>query len=648
MSSEQDNLTKQLADAHWIITQQASEIEQIKQSIHQLNQKAEANSQEYSQRVAERNALGEVAAAISSAMEVMCAEASSLMMVDEQGEELVFEVATGVKGESLKGIRLPVGQGIAGWVARTREPAMVPDAYQDPRFNPESDQITGFRTKSLLCVPLMMHDRFLGVAQVLNCKNKESFDETDLETFTSFARHATIAIETAHLYEARQLANRQWIIEQQAGEIEQLTRSSEELERKAMGASDELNQRLEESNALNQVAAAISSVMAVEPLLEMIMEKSKEVMSAEASSLMMLDEESQELVFQVATGEKGSAIREIRLPVGRGIAGWVAQSKEPLLVPDAYQDPRFNPEADRRSGFRTRSIMCVPLTMQDRILGVVQVLNSKEKESFDERDLETFTSFADHAAIAVENARLYEETKQRAEELRQALERERWLTLQRDKLGKYVPKSVVDEIERDREQALAFETRMIECSILFSDIKGFTRFTEAHPAEKMVEMLNNYHSAMNTVVDKYDGVLDKFMGDGIMVVFLSQGEEDNHALRAMRCGIEMQEEVGRLDEEWMAEGLGNLSIRIGVNTGEVISGSIGAETRMDYTVVGDNVNVASRLESNGEPGTVLFSDSVYQLVEDSIPAEKLEPIYVKNRVQPVQAYSIDVLHLETS
>ena len=378
-------------------------------------------------------------------------------------------------------------------------------------------------------------------------------------------------------------------------------------------------------------------------MLEMIMEESKEVMSAEASSLMMLDEERQELVFQVATGEKGEALREIRIPLGRGIAGWVAQTGEPLLVPDAYENPHFNPESDRRSGFRTRSVLCVPLMMQDRTLGVVQVLNNKYKESFDEEDLETFTSFAHHAAIAIKNARLYEEIKQRAEELHQALERERWLTVQREKLGKYVPKSVVEEIERDREQALASATRTVECSILFSDIQGFTRITEATPADKMLEMLNKYHSGMNAVVEKYEGVLDKFMGDGIMAVFLPQDEQDNHALRAVRCAVDMQREIGRLDQEWIAHGMGHLNVRVGINSGEVISGSIGAETRMDYTVIGNTVNVASRLESNGQPGTVLISDNVYQEVKGSIQAVKLEPIHVKNRVQPVQVYVIDVL-----
>ena len=444
---------------------------------------------------------------------------------------------------------------------------------------------------------------------------------------------------------AKQLTEARNEIQRQSSEVGEMSCAIQGLKGQVSEAEQALERSLAEGVVLSQVAAAISSVMEFQPLIEMIMEKSKEVMNAEASSLMMLDVETNELTFNVATGEKGAALREIRLPVGKGIAGWVAEHKEPLLVPDAYADPRFNREADKMSGFQTRSILCVPLMIQERILGVVQVLNPRGRESFAEGDRRVFTSFADQAAIAVENTRLYEEIKQRAEELREALERERWLTIQRDKLGKYVPKTVVEEIERDREQALAGETRTIECSVLFSDIKGFTRFTEANPAWKMVQMLNQYHSAMTAVVDKYDGILDKFMGDGIMVVFLYQGEGDNHGLRAVQCGIDMQEEVGRLDLEWVEQGLGNLSIRVGVNTGEVISGSIGSSTRMDYTVVGDTVNVASRLETNGSPGTILLSDTAYDRIEGLLEAVRLEPITVKNRVQPVQVYSIDVLQL---
>ena len=176
-------------------------------------------------------------------------------------------------------------------------------------------------------------------------------------------------------------------------------------------------------------------------------------------------------------------------------------------------------------------------------------------------------------------------------------------------------------------------------------MKGFTAFTEANPAPAMVAALNKYHSAMNAVIDESNGISDKFMGDGIMVVFLSEGEDDNHPLRAVQCGIAMQHAVAEMDRDWMEESLGHLSIRVGVNSGEVISGSIGADTRMDYTVVGDTVNVASRLESNGKPGGVLISDTAHAPIKDEIEAQELEPIHVKNRTEPVKIYLIDVLQL---
>lgn len=424
--------------------------------------------------------------------------------------------------------------------------------------------------------------------------------------------------------------------------VERLRRFNEELDQKVREATAQLNYRLEVASALNQVTLAINSVMELQPLLEMIMEKSVEVTNAEASSLILLDEQQPGLVFEVATGEKGAILRKARLKPDQGIAGWVAKTGQPVLVPDAYADPRFNPEVDRLTKFRTRSIACVPLKTQDQIIGVVQVLNSKTKPAFDERDMEAFSAFAHHAALAIEGARLYEEVRRKAEELREALERERWVTLQRDKLGKYVPKSVVQEIERQREQALASPTRTVDCSILFSDIQGFTRMAETTPPAKLVDMLNRYHSAMNAVIEKHEGVLDKFIGDGIMAVFLVQSEGDNHALRAVRCGIDMHREIDRLRAEWVAEGLGPLAVRIGINSGEVISGSIGAETRMDYTVVGDNVNVAARLESNARTGEVLISENVFSRVRGIVVAVELDPIVVKNRVQPVQPYSVRV------
>lgn len=425
--------------------------------------------------------------------------------------------------------------------------------------------------------------------------------------------------------------------------VHRLTRFNEDLEEKVAEATEEIRARLTETRALNRVAAAISSVMDVEPLLALIAEAAQEVTGATVTVLRLVDPESGALVAPLTEGQELAGIEPARLEVGRGIAGWVAQSGEPLRIDDAYNDPRFDPALDAARPVRTGSVMCVPLKIQDEVRGVLTVANTRDQKVFQQDDLQTLVAFSHHAAIAIENARLYEETKQKSEELRRSLERERWLQVQRDKLGKYVPKSVVQEIERDREQALAATTRTVECTILFADIEGFTRMAETADPFTLVRMLNQYHSALCDQIERHDGVLDKFMGDGTMAIFLPAEGLEDHPLRAVRCAMAMQHAVAELAPRWQQAGLGNLRVRIGVNTGEVISGSIGSATRMDYTVVGDTVNVASRLETNGLVGRVLISETVHERVKEHVRSKKLKPLHVKNRAQPVQTYSIPVL-----
>jgi class 3 adenylate cyclase len=330
--------------------------------------------------------------------------------------------------------------------------------------------------------------------------------------------------------------------------------------------------------------------------------------------------------------------------LGHGIAGWVAQTGAPLLIPDAYQDPRFDPSYDKRSGFRTRSILTVPLKVKDEVTGVVQVINKVGEAAFDQHDLDLFLSFASQASVALDNARLYERTKAMAEDLRQALEQERRLTIEKEKMGAYIPKQLVDEISRNREQKLALGGKNVNLTILFSDIQGFTRLSENMASQQVISFLNTYMTAMTTIIEEEGGIIDKFIGDGIMAVFTPTSEDDNHALRAVRAGMRMQKQLYSLRQEWATSRpeLAGMQIRVGVNTGEVVSGNIGSETRMDYTVVGDNVNVASRLESVSRAGEVCISESTYRDVEGLIAATKLEPVYVKNRMQPVHVYTVQV------
>jgi sigma-B regulation protein RsbU (phosphoserine phosphatase) len=168
-------------------------------------------------------------------------------------------------------------------------------------------------------------------------------------------------------------------------------------------------QRVQRLSMCMEVAQLISSSLDLGEVLDRIMTTSREVMQADASSLMLLDENTGELVFQVAQGQVGERLRDgFRLPRGHGIAGFVCQSGEPLLVEDAYEDQRFHREFDERTGYRTRSILCVPLKVKGRIIGVSQVINKLDGTPFTTEDLETFTNLCQHAAIAIENARMHE------------------------------------------------------------------------------------------------------------------------------------------------------------------------------------------------------------------------------------------------
>src|SRR5262245_28192960 len=167
--------------------------------------------------------------------------------------------------------------------------------------------------------------------------------------------------------------------------------------------------------------------------------------------------------------------------------------------------------------------------------------------------------------------------------------------------------------------------------------QGFTSLSETRALQQVISFLNTYMTAKPGIIEEGGGIIDKFIGDGIMALFPSTSEDDKHALRAVRAGIRMQKRLYSLRKEWAASRpqLAGMQIRVAVNTGEVVSGNIGSETCMDYTVVSDNVNVAARLESVSRAGEVCISEATYREIEGHIAATKLEPVYVKNRIQPV-------------
>ncbi|GAA6136874.1 hypothetical protein NBRC116583_06210 [Arenicella sp. 4NH20-0111] len=403
---------------------------------------------------------------------------------------------------------------------------------------------------------------------------------------------------------------------------------------------DQLVVQLAERRALSEVALAVSSVGDVDQILDTILDKSRDVVNVEASSILLLDKEKNNLYFHSVQGSVSNELKGQRIELGQGLVGHVAKTGSTEVVTDPYNDPRFNKEIDSATGFTTRSILTTPLVNKEEIIGVLQLVNRQDVEHFDDNDVSLIESFAVQAGVAIENSRLYSDVSNYANDLKVSLDNERRLRVQKQKLGAYIPKQVVDEISHSREEKIALGGKVVRATILFSDIVGFTRLSERLEPEKVVDFLNLYMTAMSNIIEEEGGIVDKFIGDGIMAVFTDNDAEQ--AMAAVRAGLRMQETVHKDRETWgdIDPDLAAVEIRIGINSGRVISGNVGSEQRMDYTVIGDNVNVAARIEQACEPGGVLVSLSTYEDIKLRVKATEMEPIKVKNRDQAVLTYSV--------
>lgn len=202
--------------------------------------------------------------------------------------------------------------------------------------------------------------------------------------------------------------------------------------------------------------------------------------------------------------------------------------------------------------------------------------------------------------------------------------------------GKYLSKNVVDELLREEKIKIGGEKR--EVTILYSDIRGFTRLSEKLPPEEVVSLLNRHFNVLTRVAFKYGGTVDKFIGDSVMVIFGAPIRQEDHALRAVRCGIEMQKEVRELNKELSKKRA--LEIGISINSGDAIIGNVGSEQFLDYTAIGDTVNTASRMQAIAGPGEVVISESTYNKVKDYVKVIREETVRFKGKEKPTRVFKI--------
>lgn len=214
----------------------------------------------------------------------------------------------------------------------------------------------------------------------------------------------------------------------------------------------------------------------------------------------------------------------------------------------------------------------------------------------------------------------------------------RYLSL-KDTFSRYVTRQVVEKISASGEEImLGGEKR--EISVLFADIRGFTPMTERLEPTEVVTILNAYFSCMIDVIYEYEGTLDKFLGDGIMCLFGAPISQPDHAIRAVKAALDMKRALQKFNQRQQDAGQQTLRVGIGINTGDAVVGNVGSEKRLEYTAIGDHVNLAARLQSIANGGQILVSDNTYRAIRDAATVKKLPPVKLKGKEQDVEVYEL--------
>ncbi len=374
-----------------------------------------------------------------------------------------------------------------------------------------------------------------------------------------------------------------------------------------------------------EVAKALIAVKSLDEIIEKLMNLIFEYLPADRGFLMLRNEEKELEPKVVKHREPGESET---IEISKTIANKALNDKMAILTTDAQVDPRFAAgESIRFLGIK--SAMCVPLFHKQKTIGIIYLDSPTSAAIFGPSDLDLLTAMANFAAVGIEQAQLNEQIQQE--------------TSIRERLARYHSPSIVERILRDINKSHATEFRLNaevrDVSVLFADIVGFTPMSERMPPDKVSELLNEYFSEMTEVIFDYEGTLDKYIGDAIMAIFGAPNRMEDHPYAAVCTGLDMLEKLKALNARRGPEF--QIAIRIGINTGRAVAGDIGSIRRMEYTVLGNTVNIASRIESMAcKPGQVVVGASTYTRVKDRVISENLGPIRLKGISEENQIYRI--------
>ena len=373
--------------------------------------------------------------------------------------------------------------------------------------------------------------------------------------------------------------------------------------------------RNQELITIKQIGSALaSSIFDINQVLKYTMDMIRTLMNVEAGSLSLLKDD--ELEFAVAFEIDLTKLQQFRLKLGQGIAGAVASRGGPIIANDAPSSSHFYPKLDESTGFKTRSVLCVPMISKGKVIGVIEVLN-KQDGDFSSEDQDILQSIAASVSIALENASLYEETAAMAE-------KERGI---RGVFQKFVPKEIIDQIIHGEESGQTMIDEFKNITLLNIDIRGFSELTKEIGPHNSVSLLNNFFSVMGEIVFKHNGIVDKYLGDGFLALFGAPVATAMDAENAVDAALEMQAAITAVNDEYAVKILGHpMSIGISLYTGEVVVGNIGFERKMDYTVIGDPVNNVFRLQeiTKDSPDSIVIAESTCHAARVPLKLEELD------------------------
>ena len=646
------------------------------------------------------------------------ADRGTLFLNDEETNELYSRVA---QGDLTREIRILNTVGIAGGIFQSQVGEIIHDVYSDERFNKDVDQETGYKTKNMICSPVRtVNGKIIGVIQVLN-KNKGRFTKDNLEFVNSVATQAAVSIQNAQ--------NNEFFEKKRAQEMEFIS-----------------------------IVSDVTAEIDLSALLKRVMEEATRMLNADRATLFLNDEKTNELFSRVAMGE---GMGEIRLPNTAGIAGSVFTSGKTMNIPYAYADLRFNPAFDKQTGYFTRSILCVPVTNKNgKVIGCTQVLNKKGGK-FTEEDESRLKAFTQQVAIALENAKLFDDVSKSRKYNESMLssmsngvitidgegkivtcnksglkifkvneknligldsnkfftEKNQWIeekinSVRDSKEAELIMDAEIEVLNQETEkneiisvnltilplinedsdgrtdekesflgilimiEDISSEKRMkstmsrymdpgiadqlledgadimggldTTATLLFSDLRSFTNITESLGAQGTVKLLNEYFEIMVECISEQGGMLDKFIGDAIMAAFgLPISHEDDED-RGVKAGINMIKRLWDWNNLREKDGKPPLDMGLGLNTDKIVAGNIGSQKRMDYTMIGDGVNLAARLESACKQynARILISDFTFKKLKGTYRIRYIDDVVVKGKTEPVGVHEVLDYHSE--